>query len=553
MKLALVKGTTSQTVQVFIQDSSSTTGAGKTGLAFNTASLTAYYARPRAAAAAITLATQTVTGAFSSGGFVEIDATNMPGWYRLDLPDAALATGVDFVGVQLKGAANMAPCNLEIQLTSANFNDAVRAGLSALPNAAAGANGGLPTGNASGQVTVGAYASGQAPLQPTVAARTLDVSATGEAGIDWANIGSPTTAVNLSGTSTKALEPTLSGRTLDINATGEAEADVMSIQHTGVTPDIAGLFPSTLKPGESPSIRTGTASAGGASSITIATGLTGVKGVLVYLVASTGAGQVRVATAYNSGTGVTTVDRAWDTIPDGTTGYSLRVADAPALDSNLAVVAASVTAGVTVTTNNDKTGYGLSAAAVQAVWDALTSALTTVGSIGKRIADFLTGDAYARLGAPAGASVSADVAAVKTDTGTLTGRLTSGRATNLDFLTGDAFARLGAPVGASHSADVAAVKTDTTTLTGRLTSGRATNLDFLTGDAFARLATYRLDQVFLSDVAAPGAGSLAADLTEDNAGTRRFTAAALVNAPAGGGGGGGTKNITVESTEVRQS
>lgn len=37
-------------------------------------------------------------------------------------------------------------------------------------------------------------------LAPTVAARTLDVSAGGEAGIDWANIGSPTTAQNLSAT-----------------------------------------------------------------------------------------------------------------------------------------------------------------------------------------------------------------------------------------------------------------------------------------------------------------------------------------------------------------
>lgn len=35
----------------------------------------------------------------------------------------------------------------------------------------------------------------------------------------------------------------------------------------------------------------------------------------------------------------------------------------------------------------DKTGYSLSAAGVQAIWDALTSALTTVGSIGKRLAD----------------------------------------------------------------------------------------------------------------------------------------------------------------------
>lgn len=46
---------------------------------------------------------------------------------------------------------------------------------------------------------------------------------------------------------------------------------------------------------------------------------------------------------------------------------------------------ASVTAGVTVSTNNDKTGYGLSATAVQAIWDALTSALTTVGSVGKML------------------------------------------------------------------------------------------------------------------------------------------------------------------------
>lgn len=38
------------------------------------------------------------------------------------------------------------------------------------------------------------------PLAPTTAGRTLDVSVTGEAGIDWANIGSPTTPQNLSAT-----------------------------------------------------------------------------------------------------------------------------------------------------------------------------------------------------------------------------------------------------------------------------------------------------------------------------------------------------------------
>lgn len=79
---------------------------------------------------------------------------------------------------------------------------------------------------------------------------------------------------------------------------------------------------------------------------------------------------------------------------------------------------------VTVGTNNDKTGYALSTAGVQAIWDALSTALTTVGSIGKRLVDYLTGDIYARLGAPAGASVSADIASIKTDTGTtIPGRL----------------------------------------------------------------------------------------------------------------------------------
>lgn len=40
-------------------------------------------------------------------------------------------------------------------------------------------------------------------LKPTVAGRTLDVSAGGEAGVDWANVGSPTTTINLSGTTVK--------------------------------------------------------------------------------------------------------------------------------------------------------------------------------------------------------------------------------------------------------------------------------------------------------------------------------------------------------------
>lgn len=41
-------------------------------------------------------------------------------------------------------------------------------------------------------------------IMPTTAARTLDVTATGAAGIDWANVENPTTAVNLSATNIDA-------------------------------------------------------------------------------------------------------------------------------------------------------------------------------------------------------------------------------------------------------------------------------------------------------------------------------------------------------------
>jgi len=122
MNPALVKGSTSVSVYVFVKDSSVTTGVGLPGLVFNSGSLTCYYVRPLSVAVAVTLITQTVTGAYASGGFVEVDATNMPGLYRLDLPDAALASGVDTVTVLLQGATNMTPVEEQIQLTTFDLN-----------------------------------------------------------------------------------------------------------------------------------------------------------------------------------------------------------------------------------------------------------------------------------------------------------------------------------------------------------------------------------------------------------------------------------------------
>lgn len=153
MKLSKKAGETSVILQVFIQDSAQSDGRGLAGLVFNSAGLTAYFHREGdTAATQITLVTMTL-GAFTSGGFKEIDAVNMKGWYQFCPPDEAVAAGAKSVGIHLAGAANMAPLPIELQLVGYDPNDGVRLGLTALPNAAAEAAGGLYTrGSGAGQI-----------------------------------------------------------------------------------------------------------------------------------------------------------------------------------------------------------------------------------------------------------------------------------------------------------------------------------------------------------------------------------------------------------------
>ena len=115
-KLSVVGGTTGLRILVFAKDILSSTGAGDTGLTFS--NITGYYVRAGSSAVAITMATQTVTGAYSSGGFVEIDATNMPGVYRFDVPDAVVADGVKDAVILLRGTGFVIdPIEFEITVT----------------------------------------------------------------------------------------------------------------------------------------------------------------------------------------------------------------------------------------------------------------------------------------------------------------------------------------------------------------------------------------------------------------------------------------------------
>ena len=163
---------TGQTIDLFILDSSSTTGAGLTGLTSSTSGLTCYYRKGATGTAQqLTLVSQTVGGTHTDGGFVAIDGTNMPGLYRLDLSDTMVAAA-GMLTIYLRGAANMAPVVAELEVVSVDIYDSTRLGLSALPNAAAEASGGLAT------LSANQASNGTIPVNlKTIAGQTANASA----------------------------------------------------------------------------------------------------------------------------------------------------------------------------------------------------------------------------------------------------------------------------------------------------------------------------------------------------------------------------------------
>jgi len=78
--------------------------------------VTAYYRRAGSAAAEITTVALASPGAtHTDGGFVEIDAANMPGLYRFDPPDAAWLAGADHIDLILQAdGALFRPVTIEL-------------------------------------------------------------------------------------------------------------------------------------------------------------------------------------------------------------------------------------------------------------------------------------------------------------------------------------------------------------------------------------------------------------------------------------------------------
>jgi hypothetical protein len=244
----------------------------------------------------------------ASGAVTEISS----GVYSL----AGNATDSNTLGslVVLATATGCDPYLVEYTVVPYNPFDAVRMGLTALPNAAAEAAGGLYTrGSGAGQINQDANG-------------RIDVNAKA-----W--IGGTIPAVNV---------------------TGVPKVDLV---------DWNGSAPNNLVNGRVDSyptvVQSGTAQAGASSSITLAAGASATDslyvGELVYIHSGTGAGQTRIISAYVGSTKVATVAQAWTTTPDATSVYAVLGLGRALVDSNLDKT------GYTASTVSDKTGYSLAA------------------------------------------------------------------------------------------------------------------------------------------------------------------------------------------------
>lgn len=168
-------------------------------------------------------AAQTLTHEENGYYEVTLDATdtNTLGLLRLAVAEAgALPVWEDFIVLPANVYDSLVPGTDKLQVDTQEW-------VGAAPNA-------LTAGRV--DAIVGDYAAGQDPLQPTVAGRTLDVSATGEAGIDWANVGSPGTAITFTGTTINMVgSVTGSVGSVTGNVGGNVTGSVGSVSAGGIT------------------------------------------------------------------------------------------------------------------------------------------------------------------------------------------------------------------------------------------------------------------------------------------------------------------------------
>jgi hypothetical protein len=132
MRRKFKAGTTSLTLSIVVYDTTSTTGAGLAGLTHTTSGLILEYRRAgQSTWTQLGVSTGLVSknlGDYVSGGICANG--DRVGRYEIGIPDAAIAAGVRMVEICLRGAANMHPVDIEIELDAVDYQDAAAFGLS---------------------------------------------------------------------------------------------------------------------------------------------------------------------------------------------------------------------------------------------------------------------------------------------------------------------------------------------------------------------------------------------------------------------------------------
>lgn len=216
MKRKLTAGLTGASLPVFVRDTSSATGAGLASLVFNTAGLVAEYRRQGSATwTAITLVSGTL-GTWASGGFVADGA--LAGAYEIDLPDAALASGARWVAIRLRGATNMLPVLVEIELDVVNYQSAT-AFITGVNSLAPPTNWNLQTINGTGQIV----------------ASSVSGNVGGVAGVTFPTTVGDATIANQTAISTKVGTPAGASVSADIAGVPVATLDLANGIEAGIT------------------------------------------------------------------------------------------------------------------------------------------------------------------------------------------------------------------------------------------------------------------------------------------------------------------------------
>jgi len=422
-----------------------------------------------------------------------------------------------------------------------------------------------------GHVAAGSFGEGVASVQGAVTGAVASV--TGAVGSVTGAVASVTAGVTLADgaiTAAKIAADAIGASELAADAVAEiADAvwDEVASGHTTVA-----TFGQRLQ-----AIRTGTAQAGAANSITLDASASATddfyKNALILITAGTGASQVRTCSAYTGATKVAAVTPNWATNP--------------ANDSVFAILPMGAIAGASAPTATE---------VADAVWDELSTGHTDAGKAGEQLwtdvdaikakTDNLPADPAddsdidTQLAAIAGyidtevasilAAVDTEVAAILADTNELqTDWVNGGR---LDLLVDAILADTGTDgvalpdgvitaakiaadaIGASElAADAVAEIADQVwdeLIAGHLGAGSTgAALSSATAPTAAAVADAVWDEAIAGHDTEDSVGNVLNDLTEESGGVYRFTSAALATAPTGGAGSGAiTFTYTVTSS-----